>query len=506
MKNKKRSSKNLKITTRITISAVVGILVPVIILLAFSSVFQNVMASYFGFATVTTKSYSTLNQMQWSQTTLSISNELVSDSSEEKKAASINEFVTPLEKLGSVIYIEKNGVPFYATTNKEDVIAKADSIVQINTDTNINYFGENGMVIVNHAIDDSERYLIIITSSDYSVNDVSKRFAPQNITKLLFSKTGVLFLIIAGVFIIAIIIISFITSRTISKPLQKLSYGANEIASGNLDYIIDYDSTNEIGVTVKSFNHMTHQLKKLTESEQNIDQSRKEMIAGVAHDLRTPLTSVKGYVEGLMDGIANTPEKQQLYLKTIYTSTLNMERLLDELLTVSRLELGNIELDCKPININDFLDDCAQELNTELSQQDFDFIYNNNCDDDFVAMLDPDRFQRVIRNIVSNSLKYAKKDERGKIELSAQTYQKSVIITLADNGIGLEGENLTKIFESFYRADPARTRTSEGSGIGLSVARQIVELHGGKIWATGKEGRGLTILISLPRTEATSDE
>ncbi|MBR3149168.1 MAG: HAMP domain-containing protein [Eubacterium sp.] len=506
MEKKKRSSKNLKIGTRITISAVVGILVPVIILLAFAPLFMSFMASYFGFSTVTTKTYSTLNQIQWSQTTLSISNELVSDSSAERKAASITEFVTPLEKLGSVIYIEKNGAPFYATTEKADVLSRANQIVNIDTEKNINYFGENGMVIVTHAIDDDESYMMIITSTDYTVSDVSNRFAPQNITHLLFSKTGFLLLLVAGVFIIAIIVISFITSKTISKPLKELSYGANEIANGNLDYEIDYDSTNEIGVTVKSFNHMTGRLKTLIENEQRIEQSRKEMIAGVAHDLRTPLTSVKGYVEGLRDGIANTPEKQELYLKTIYTSTLNMERLLDELLTVSRLELGNIELERKAVNINDFLSDCAEELKIELAQQDFDFEYNNNCDSDFVVQLDTDRFQRVIRNIVSNSLKYAKKDVRGKIELSAQTYQKSVIISISDNGIGLEGENLTKIFESFYRADPARTRTSEGSGIGLSVARQIVELHGGKIWATGKEGQGLTILISLPKTEADKDE
>ncbi len=375
MKKKKRSSKNLKIGTRITISAIVGILVPLMILVAFSSLFQTKIALY-------------------------------------------------------------------------------------------------------------------LSSPDF-----------QN---LLFSRAGLIILLIAAMFIISIIAVSFIMSKTISKPLKELSYGANEIANGNLDYVIDYDSTNEIGVTVKSFNHMTDQLKQLTERQHTIEQSRKEMIAGVAHDLRTPLTSVKGYVEGLMDGIANTPEKQQLYLKTIYTSTLNMERLLDELLTVSRLELGNIELDCKPININDFLDDCAEELRTELHELDFDFEYTNNCDGDFTVMIDTDRFQRVIRNIISNSVKYAKKDEKGKIEFAAQTYQKSVIITLADNGIGIEDENLSKIFESFYRADPARTKTSEGSGIGLSVARQIVELHGGKIWATGKEGKGLTILISLPRTEETN--
>lgn len=506
MKTKKRSSKNLKIGTRITIAAVVGIVVPVIILIAFSSVFQNVMASYFGYATVTTNSYSTLNQIQWSQTILSISNELVSDDSENDKAQKINEFVTPLEKLGSVIYIEKNGKSFYATSDRDAVISQAEQIVNLNTQQNTNYFGENGMVIVNHASDGKDNYVVIIANKEYTVNDVSSRFEAQTVTQLLFSKTGLIFLIIAGVFIIAIIVISFITSRTISKPLKELSHGAEEIANGNLDYEIDYDSTNEIGVTVKSFNHMTDMLKKSIEQQHSIEESRKEMIAGVAHDLRTPLTSAKGYVEGLLDGIANTPAKQQLYLKTIYTSTLTMERLLDDLLTVSRLELGNIELDFKPININSFLDDCADELLVQLSQLDFDFEYNNNCDSDFVAMLDTDRFQRVIRNIVSNSIKYAKKNERGRIELSAQTYQKSVIITLSDNGIGLEGKNLTKIFESFYRADPARTKTSEGSGIGLSVARQIVELHGGKIWATGKENQGLTILISLPRTEDTNEQ
>lgn len=501
MKTKKRSSKNLRISTRITLSAVVGILVPVIILLAVLPVFQNVMASYFGFSTVTTNSYSTLNQIQWSQTVLSISDELVSDSDEANKIKSINEFVTPLEKLGSVIYIEKNGAPLYATTSKADTIAKAEAIVPINTENNINFFGENGIVIVSHAQRKSERYTLIIANKNYTVNDVSQRFAPQNITHLLFSKTGFIMLLIAGVFILAIIIISLITSKTISKPLRELSSGANEIANGNLDYVIDYDSTNEIGVTVKSFNHMTDRLKQSLERQNSIEESRKEMIAGVAHDLRTPLTSVKGYVEGLMDGIANTPEKQALYLKTIYSSTLSMERLLDELLTVSRLELGNIELDLKPININDFLTDCAEEIGAELGELDFDFSYVNHCDDDFSVMLDTDRFQRVIRNIVSNSIKYAKKDIRGRIELAAQSYQKSVIITLSDNGIGLEGESLTKIFDNFYRADPARTKTSEGSGIGLAVSKQIVELHGGKIWATGREGKGLTILISLPRTE-----
>ncbi|MBQ7202673.1 MAG: HAMP domain-containing protein [Eubacterium sp.] len=499
MNSKKRSSKNLKITTRITIAAVIGIIVPLIIILVFSSVFPAVMAQYFGFSSVTTNSYSMLNQIQWSQELSQITNELVSDSSQEEKISSIDEFVTPIEKLGSVIYIEGNSVPLYATTSKEAVISQASEIVDFNPENNLNYFGENGMVIVNHAKSKDTRYLIIIANRDYTVNDVTKRFEAQNISNIMFSKTGIIFFMIAAVFIIAIIIISFITSKTISKPLKELANGANEVSNGNLDYIIDYRSTNEIGMAVEAFNHMTERLKFSLERQSEIENSRKEMIAGVAHDLRTPLTSVKGYVEGLMDGIANTPEKQQQYLKTIYTSTLNMERLLDDLLTVSRLELGTIKLDKKPVNLNEFLHNMEEEISLVLTQKNFDYEFINNCDDDFVTLLDGDQFQRVIRNIISNSVKYSRKEVKGRISFAVQSYQKSAIISVSDNGIGIDKESMGRMFDAFFRADPARTKTSEGSGIGLAVSKQIVELHDGKIWAASNEDGGVTILISLSR-------
>ena len=317
-------------------------------------------------------------------------------------------------------------------------------------------------------------------------------------------KMSSLFVIIIILFILSIVALSFITSKTIVSPLKKLSEGADEIAKGNLDYKIDYDSTNEIGQTVKAFNSMTERLKQSIDDRDRIEQSRKEMIAGVAHDLRTPLTSVKGYVEGLRDGIANTPEKQERYLNTIYDSTLSMEKLLDELLTISRLELGNIELDMDLININDFISDCENELQPILEEKGFDFEVNNNCGENDKVMLDTARFERVIQNIVSNSIKYARKDVKGKIVFEAQSYEKSVILSISDNGIGLEGDNLSIIFDSFYREDKSRTRVKEGSGLGLSVCKQIVELHGGHIWATKNETYGITILISL--NKETEDE
>jgi len=492
--NNKRSPRNLKISTRITLSTILGIIVPILIVLIIAWIFIYSMTNIYHFSAVSTDSYSMINQIQWSQTMSSISNELLSNDDDEKKVSKVDSFIQPLEKFGVMVYVERDEKQFYSSADREKIFTLAEGLHKIDGAQNINYFGDDGVLIVTHAQNEKERYLIVAVSADYSVSDVSSRRLLQEYFSVIISKTGFL---IALVFILSIIALSFITSKTISKPIRELAEGTNEIANGNLDYVIDYDSTNEIGRTVDSFNHMVRRLKESLEKQSSIEQSRKEMIAGVAHDLRTPLTSVKGYVEGLRDGIANTPEKQENYLKTIYSSTLTMERLLDDLLTISRLELGSITLEPTETDLNSFLSDCAEEIGFELDKRGFDFEYVNNCETDVKVSLDVDRFSRVITNIVSNSIKYSRKDVKGKIVIEVQEYSKSVIISIADNGIGLDADSLPKIFDTFYRADKARSKTAEGSGIGLSVCRQIVELHGGRIWATGAEGEGLTIHISL---------
>lgn len=491
--------RNMKLTSRITLSTILGIVIPVIIVLVFSSIFLNSIASFFNFSAVTTNSYSMLNQIQWSQTISTISNELISADSDSVKCNRLAGYAAPLEEFGTKLYVERDGVTFFSTADKDEVLASADSITRVDLSRNTNYFGENGMLIVNHIKSDKADYELVIVNESYTVNDISYQSALQSYSSLVFSKTGLVIMLIIAVFILSIAALSFITSKAISKPINKLAEGTREIASGNLDYEIDYDSTNEIGQTVKAFNDMTNRLKKSIEAQNRIEQSRKEMIAGVAHDLRTPLTSVKGYVEGLQDGIASTPEMQQRYLDTIHSSTLSMEHMLDDLLTISRLELGSIELDKSLINLNEFLSDCAEELRFELEKQGAEFVYTDSCAEPVYTELDEARFIRVIRNIISNSVKYARKDVKLRVELSVQSYQRSVIISIADNGIGLDSASLHRIFETFYRADKARSKVSEGSGIGLSVCKQIVELHGGHIWATSTEGEGLTVLISLER-------
>lgn len=331
---------------------------------------------------------------------------------------------------------------------------------------------------------------------------IEKNF-PEFQDKLIEKLThpGFTWTLISIGLIFSIILVSYITSKTIVKPINMLCDGVREIADGNLDYKIDYNGNNELGITASAFNEMTDKLKESMNTLQAVEESRKQMIAGVAHDLRTPLTSIKGYVEGLRDGIANTPEKQSEYLQTIYYSTLDMQRLLDELLNVSNLETGKIELHTQPCNLYGFFTEYLEEASYIYEKKGISISLEapDNYDKETTVMLDTDRFMRVITNLLSNAVKYSSKIRQPQVIISLQSYEKSVVITVHDNGIGISKENLPYIFDTFFRADQAKTRVRNGSGLGLSVCREIIELHHGKIWARSTEGEETSIIISLPK-------
>ena len=492
-----KKTKNLNIASRIAIATLSSIATSIIMITVVVLVFRSLLPDIYGIARVESNSYSLLNQMQWAQTISSINRELTDNTSDETKQKDLRGITSPIDELGSKIYITKDGELFYSNTDKSAIDAELHELAPNLKDDNIILFGENGLVVQSHTDSDNGSYMINITNTGYTVADSSMQSTLKSFKAFFTGRSG--FIIFMALFIILIsnLIMSVIASRTITAPIKKLSDGANEIAGGNLDYHIDYDSTNEIGTTVKSINDMTEKLKNLMQTKEEIEQSRKEMTAGIAHDLRTPLTSIKGYVEGLMDGIANTPEKQERYLNTIYSSAKDMENLLDELLTLSRFEEGKIKLEPIRIDIVQFL----REYLNERPQDNKAVItftppsYKGSLD----VMLDPNRFSRVLNNIISNAIKYSSTARKPRIDISLEVYDKSVIIALKDNGIGISDENLKHIFESFYRADQARTRVQDGSGLGLAVCKEIVELHNGHIWATSKEGSGTTMMISLQR-------
>lgn len=498
-------TRNFKINTRIIISSVLAIVIPIIILSIAAGIFVFTSSTKYDFSSVSTESYDVINQIQWSQTVSNMIFTLTGEDSEEEKLRSITQTAEGLEDFGSIIYIEKDGAVYYSSVAPEEALKTAASISKIDKNKNSYYYGDEGLVIVNSVKSENGDFTVIAANDTYSSSDSGTNYAPQHIMQRLANNATAVLGVCVATFIAAIIILSLLTSKTIIGPLEKITKGANEIAKGNLDYEIDYQSTNEMGQLAQSFNDMRLRVKESIESKNRADQQQKEMIAGIAHDLRTPLTSIKGYLEGIKDGVADTPEKRVRYLETIYDSAVSMEKMLNDLLTLSKLELGTITLNCENVRISDFTP-FAAELGEELKKEDFDYSIINSTKSDPLLFIDTDRFSRVITNIISNSIKYRRSGVRGKIKLIISEYEHSVIFEIADNGTGVEPKSLTRIFDTLYREDKARSNVSDGSGLGLAVCRQIVELHGGMIWAQTNAEKGLSIFISLPKVADTEEK
>ena len=488
--------KNLKINTRIFMTSLMAIAIPTVLIVALAAIFFSLSsAQIIDFPSSSQVEYSTLSQLQWSQAVSDITEELVGADQNGAKSKKLENIIGRLEKTGALIYITKNGEEFYKTPDGGNILEKANTVSSGENGYNSYYLGENGLTVISCFTNGDTEYRLIIVNESYTLPNVVLN--NENIWHVLINRTSMAIGAVIMLFIVAIVVISLITSKTIVGPIEQITAGANEIANGNFDCEIGYKSKNELGQLADSFNNMRLRVKDSIERQRQADQKQKEMIAGIAHDLRTPLTSVKGYLEGIRDGIADTPEKQQRYMDTIYSSTCSTEKILDDLLTISKLELGDTTLNCESVTVADFLE-FASGFEEELAKQDFDLEIIDRTRTSPALYLDTDRFSRVINNVISNSIRYRRPDVRGKITLTIIEYQKTVLFEIKDNGMGVDKESLPRIFDTLYRADKARTNVREGSGLGLSVCKQIVELHGGLIWAQSEPGNGLAILISLP--------
>lgn len=305
------------------------------------------------------------------------------------------------------------------------------------------------------------------------------------------------------VFIISLIVVTItngILSTKIYKklinPLELLSYGAEQIKNGNLDFEMNYESDDEFKQVCGDFDEMRLRLKDSVDSQLKYEEDRKQLVVGISHDLRTPLTAIKGYVEGLIDGIANTPEKQKKYLNTIYTKACDMDILVDRLFLFSKLDTGNFPFKFDKINMKEYMNNFYKHMKDEFYEKDVEFFFDNKCSELCKVKLDCQEMNRVLLNIIENSVKY-KGDNKITVKIIVDEREDNVFIELSDNGNGVEEEELPNLFVSFYRGDISRTNPSEGSGLGLAIAKNIVEAHGGKIAAYNMDG--LTINITLPK-------
>ena len=282
----------------------------------------------------------------------------------------------------------------------------------------------------------------------------------------------------------------------INRPIRRLQEAARRITQGDLDFTLEAEGKDEISDLTRDFETMRRQLVQTEELKRRYDSESRELISNISHDLKTPVTTIKGYVEGIMDGVADTPEKMDRYIRTIYSKANEMDRLINELTFYSRIDTNRIPYHFTRLNVYEYFNDCAEELKMEMDGLGIQFTYEYLANKDTLIIADPEQLMRVISNIVGNSVKYIG-GKKGEISLRVLDVGDLVQVELEDNGPGIATEDLAAIFDRFYRTDESRSSSTGGSGIGLSIVKKIIEDHGGKIWASSQLGHGTTMHFVL---------
>ncbi|MCR5739198.1 MAG: HAMP domain-containing histidine kinase [Lachnospiraceae bacterium] len=292
------------------------------------------------------------------------------------------------------------------------------------------------------------------------------------------------------VMLITALLVTLWNKKGILDPMTELSKGLTQVREGNFDYVIEHNGVSgEVGDLLRNYEDMRMRLRENEERNAEQEKKNKELVSNITHDLKTPITSIKGYVEGILDGVAATPEKQEKYLKTIYNKAVDMDKLINELTLYSSVDNDRIKYNFLRINVSDYFRDCVEEVGLDMETRGIRFEYKNGVSADTLIIADPEQLRKVINNIVGNSVKYMDKQVKT-ISMRLLDGGEDVIVEIEDNGKGIAATDLSRVFERFYRADAARTTAQGGSGIGLSIVKKIIEDHGGHIWATSKEGEG----------------
>ena len=283
--------------------------------------------------------------------------------------------------------------------------------------------------------------------------------------------------------------------RGVEKPIRELKTATQNIRDGNLDFSVQNSGIEELDDLCQDFEEMRIRLKESAESKIETDRQSRELISNITHDLKTPITTIQGYVEGILDGVADTPEKMEHYLLTIRNKTRDIDQLINELTVYSNINTNQIPYNYVKLHVSEYFDDCVEELSMDLEEQHIQLVYENLLQKDAMIVADPEQLKRVINNIVGNSVKYADK-ENTVIRIRLRDVGDFIQIEIEDNGKGIAQKDLSRVFDRMYRGDASRG-SQGGSGIGLSIVKKIIEDHEGKVWATSKEGEGTVIYFVL---------
>lgn len=299
--------------------------------------------------------------------------------------------------------------------------------------------------------------------------------------------------------------LTYSLSRSLEVPISELRADVDRIRGGKLSFDVmgsDYEELDDLAVGV---DEMRRALLLSQEREAQLKHERNMLIANVAHDLRTPITSIKGYIDGIRDGIAATPEMQERYLATIKLKTDMIDDLVSNLSLYSMLEVSGVKLNKKPGDLRELIFALADSFRLDLEQNDIEFTADISSEP-IPVDVDGDRMRRVFVNIMDNAVKYRAENDC-RINIKAFSKDGFAYVVIADNGRGIAPNELGHVFESFYRADGSRSSSIKGNGLGLGIAKQLTEQHGGRLWLRSDGiNKGTTVTVTLPLSQENSNE
>ena len=391
-----------------------------------------------------------------------------------------------IDKNTTFVQVYENGNDFYKTGNEKI----ADKTLM-----------SSAKSIGNNAFVSSKEHELYYYSEKYSGNTYELYLFSDNThtdntrvkNVLIISIIVVLLAILFSIIFTNRFLTGFVFKK-IEQPLDILSAGVEEISNGNLDYRLEYSKDDEFLPVCLAFNDMAQRLKKSVELTQKNEENRKELLLDISHDLRSPLTSIQAYVEGLIDGVADSPQMRDKYLQTIKRKTVDIEKMVSSLFAYSKLDMEEFALNEEKINLSDFMSDYIDSVGDEYSSKGLDVKIG--CDEKIAAFADRELLLRIVSNLLDNSLKYKNK-QSAQSTISVSRESGFAKIEFADNGPGVDAECLDKLFEVFYRTDKARSNTGSGSGIGLAFVKKAVLAMGGRVAAENNLDGGLSVIIYL---------
>ncbi|WP_312561316.1 HAMP domain-containing sensor histidine kinase [Anaerospora sp.] len=318
---------------------------------------------------------------------------------------------------------------------------------------------------------------------------------------LLFSwvgikETGIIVVALLVVKEIAHFIFLFRLEKRIFKPMEQLKQGLDEVAKGNYNIKVEYSRPNDLELLIDAFNEMTKELYEAEKLQAAYEDNRKALIANISHDLKTPITAIKGYIEALLEGNV-AGESKEKYLKTIWTNATYVNNLIDDLFLFTKLDMQKLVLQYESLPIRKFMRDLMEEYQFNFAEQNIQFCYEDMLEEEWQVNLDGKRLQQAFTNIMTNAVQHG---PAAGLELKVMLYQQGqfVGIDIQDNGPGIPEDKLLFIFDRFYRIDTERPKELAGTGLGLAIAKELVEAHGGTISVVSPGRRGTRFTVLLP--------